>query len=406
MIDTVVIIFGKLIYKTLRLFGSHGAALPGLIVERLRPSLLHKLTTLPEGIIVVSGTNGKTTTTHLVSELLRRQNKVVFTNHSGSNMTRGLLSSIVRFATVSGKLSYDVAVLEIDEAYAAKLAPTLRPRAVVLTNVLRDQLDRFGEIDTTAKLLHTLAAKTTEVVCFNICDPRLENVARHLTKQVKAVSFGYTKQLSSQFPSDDSWYGIHSGTAPSATYMLDADNGSPAIIGPDKTIRPDTGSMTGWHNFLNLTAAVSVVDTMFAVEQSDVIGLEPPYGRGEQVYYKDCLLTLQLVKNPAGFFAAMNVNQDDPALIVINDNIADSRDVSWLWDVDVNQLRHRPALYISGIRAYDMANRLQYADISTTSVDINLQSALERFIEGRPRGTVFLTYTAMLEVRKLVRSGR
>ena len=204
MRDLFTIWICKVVYWFLRKTGRHGAALPGLIAEKLRPSLIKKISMLPEGIIVVSGTNGKTTTTHLTAEALRRMGKRVFTNHSGSNMTRGLLASIVRFSSLTGRLPYDVAVLEIDEAYAAKLAPILKPKACILTNVLRDQLDRFGEIDHTAKLLKVLASHCTELVVYNVCDPRLRQL--EIRKGARAITYGYTDAIASNFPNDDEWH--------------------------------------------------------------------------------------------------------------------------------------------------------------------------------------------------------
>lgn len=393
----------KLVYWVLRKTGRHGAALPGLLAEKMNPGLLRKLTKLPEGIIVVSGTNGKTTTTHLTAEVLRRMGKRVFTNHSGSNMTRGLLASIIRFSSVSGKLPYDIAVLEIDEAYAAKLAPLLVPRACILTNVLRDQLDRFGEIDTTAKLLKVLAAHTQELVIYNVNDTRLSNM-RAVHGQ-RCVSYGFSESLRAHFPNDDDWHGGNSnrGTHNPSDYTLQAFSAKGLAVSC-RGVKRVIGStqLPGAHNALNLTAVVALVSELFTGSDSDFSDLRPPYGRGEVVSLGGKKFILQLVKNPAGFRTAMGVDPSLPALIVINDAIADSRDVSWLWDVDVAPLSKRPMLATSGTRAYDMANRLKYADIRVGAVETSIEVALQSFISTTDGGVIFLTYTAMLQVRKLL----
>lgn len=402
MRDLLVIWICKLIYWLLRRLGRHGAALPGLIAERLAPGMLRKLQSLPEGIIVVSGTNGKTTTTHLLAEVLRRSGKRVLTNHSGSNMTRGVLASIVRFSSVTGKLPYDIAVLEIDEAYAAKLAPIIKPRASILTNVLRDQLDRFGEIDHTAKLLSYLAMHTKELVVYNACDSRLEVMSK--LKDKKSISYGYSESLAKYFPRDDEWHSVQSRTMPKTAVTLTGANSQSVEITDHATkIQISNKLLPGLHNALNLTAVVACVRALWPDELFDFSDMRPPYGRGEVVVINGKKFTLQLVKNPGGFMTAMGVGANQPALIIINDAIADSRDVSWLWDVSMSMLSMRPSIYTSGTRAYDIANRLKYEDISSKYINTDIKTSITTFVESETSGVLFLTYTAMLEARKILK---
>ena len=143
---------GKTIRRISRLRGG-GSALPGLVVEKIDKNFLQRtLSHLPHGIVVVSGTNGKTTTTKMVVELLESQNLRVFTNSTGSNFKRGIISSVIEESSLSSKLSYDIAVLELDEAHAVHFIKDVAPNYCLLLNVMRDQLDRFGEIDTTANM--------------------------------------------------------------------------------------------------------------------------------------------------------------------------------------------------------------------------------------------------------------
>lgn len=401
--NAVVLLVCKTVYFVLRKTGSHGAALPGLIAEKLDPGLLSLLTELPEGIIVLSGTNGKTTTTHLLASAMRRMGKRVFTNHSGSNMTRGLLASIVRYASLSGRLPYDVAVLEIDEAYAAKLAPILQPRACILTNVLRDQLDRFGEIDQTAKLLYELAEHTRQAVVFNAADSRLVKIGNMKLRAAK-VTYGFHKDLAKYYPDDDSLYG-DADARPARGYAYTVTSRTDAQIRLDAKgtkLTLQAASLPGWHNALNLTAVTALLSELYAGNDIARVlqDLSPPYGRGEKLRYKDSVMILQLVKNPGGFHAAMAVAPELPALIAINDAHADSRDVSWLWDVDVSALAGRPGISAAGTRAYDMAVRLKYAGIKALGVDTDYKEAVEDFCKANRSGVIFLTYTAMLGIRK------
>lgn len=397
VLNLLVIWFCKFIYIVLRLSGRHGGALPGVYAQKLRPSLINMLSGLPEGVIIVSGTNGKTTTTNLITQVLARNNKRVFTNHSGSNMTRGILSSIVRFTTLTGKLNFDVAVLEIDEAYGAILGPLLKPRGVVLTNVLRDQLDRFGEIDHTASLLTKLAESATEIVVYNSSDSRLKKL-EELDLKAKKVSFGYSQNVSKNFVDDDSLYGGKEIEQKSDFQLTNYDR-TKVYIG---NIVIDSNNLFGWHNALNLVSTYALCKEMYGYDNLEMYkGLYPSYGRGEIVKYKDCLLTLQLVKNPAGFRAVIDTNPSDPSVVVINDDIADGRDVSWLWDVDFSTFKSRSAVYCSGSRAYDMAVRLKYEDINVDQDKINtsISETIENFVVNHSSGIIFLTYTGMLQTR-------
>src|SRR5450759_5536383 len=153
---SVAVAAGKMARVASRLRGG-GSALPGLVVERVDPRFLtHALANLPRGVVVVTGTNGKTTTTKMLVAILREHGFTVFTNPTGSNFTRGVISSMLAELSFSGRLKADIAVLELDEAHALKLAAAVKPTHSLLLNVARDQLDRFAEIDHTAKLLAEL----------------------------------------------------------------------------------------------------------------------------------------------------------------------------------------------------------------------------------------------------------
>ncbi len=395
VLDLLVIWFCKIVYKVLRISGRHGGALPGVYAEKMRPGLLNKLSTLPDGVIIVSGTNGKTTTTNLITQVLSKENKRVFTNHSGSNMTRGILSSIVRFTTLSGKLNYDVAILEIDEAYAAILGPLLKPRGVVLTNVLRDQLDRFGEIDNTASLLKKLAESATELVVYNASDSRLKKIEK-MDIKAKKISYGYAQNIAVNFVDDDSLYGGTKIEQKSDFQLTDYKDNK--VFFNKNIIK--SKNLFGWHNALNTIGTYALCSKLFGINGTDIYdGLYPPYGRGEVVSYKDCDLTLQLVKNPAGFKTVIELMPESPTLVIINDGIADGKDVSWLWDVDFSSFSKRQAVYSGGVRAYDMTLRLKYEEVKVRETSISLEDSLEKFTSDNKTGIIFLTYTGMLQTR-------
>ena len=168
-----------------------GSALPGLVVERLDPRFLtHALADLPRGVVVVTGTNGKTTTTKMLVAILREHGLTVFSNPTGSNFTRGVISSMLAEITLAGRLNADMAVLELDEAHALKFAAEVKPTHSLLLNVARDQLDRFAEIDSTAKLLAQLAGQTTIGVVLNLNDSFVSRIADRVPDAVSVTYFG------------------------------------------------------------------------------------------------------------------------------------------------------------------------------------------------------------------------
>ena len=195
---------GKSVKRLMRLRGG-GSALPGLVVERLDPHFLPRaLSDLPYGVVVITGTNGKTTTTKMVVQLLRAHGLTVFTNPSGSNFTRGIAAALIDKVDDKGKLVADVAVLELDEAHAVHFVKLVKPRFSLILNVLRDQLDRFGEIDHTAKLLQRIVDATTEGVVLN----REDSLVRAMAPDNKKVQyFGLSTDLRALFPSDAEMHG-------------------------------------------------------------------------------------------------------------------------------------------------------------------------------------------------------
>lgn len=332
--------------------------------------------------------------------------KDVFTNNSGSNMTRGLLASIVRDANWRGNLRHDVAILEIDEAYAAKLAPVLKPKAVVLTNVLRDQLDRFGEIDHTAQLLGGLARHATKLVVYNAHDGRLQKL-HNSQSDARYIRVGMSSDVSMHFPDDDALYGLPQTSGkeePKADYKLIGVVDDEAQIEGKLPINFPVQNIPGWHNTFNMTLAYASVCELYGRQNQQIFdAIRPPYGRGEEICVGEKSFVLQLVKNPGGFRIAMDVLPDRPALIIVNDLIADGRDVSWLWDVDVEPLRRRPSIAAGGIRAHDMANRLKYAEQNVNFAETDEAAAIKKFVDMHQSGVLFLTYTAMLHSRKILK---
>ena len=424
--------------------GSGGTALPGLVVEKTDPGFLARtLGQLPMGVIVVSGTNGKTTTTKMVVQLLREQGLTVLTNRSGSNFVRGVLASLLTEVDAGGRVHHDVAVLELDEAHAVRFVRLVKPRHALLLNVMRDQLDRFGEIDYTASLLHKVALATTGSVVVNADDPRLGAASFIGDLRARVAAFGAGEALRARFVSDDDLRtgaraqeprasgaakeageeGAPVPQAPAALaprVSLESLRGRDAVVRVDGTDHDVTFTIPGIHNQLNACAALAVALEALG-DRADLPGLlttlarvQAAFGRGEVLALDGRDVQLSLVKNPAGFrmgllTAAEAVRSGGPesVMIAINDEYADGRDMSWLWDVEFAGLRAEGVAVVTGVRAWDMALRLRYDEVPVGTVEPDLTRAVALLREaagkaddgaGRPM-RIFTTYTAMLALR-------
>lgn len=471
--NTLTLALGHGARAASRLRGSGGSAFPGLVMEKADPHFMARaLAPLPYGVVLVSGTNGKTTTTRMVVELLRGQGLKVFTNPTGSNFTRGVVAALLGAMPLNGRLDADVAVLELDEAHATHFVRTVKPRAALLLNVMRDQLDRFGEIDYTASLLHKVARATTGTVVLNADDPRLAAPSFRADLRADVRGFAVSPQLRSVFLSDDELHDSLDGCTlgqpkkdaetkadtkaePTTEAPLDSVKepgqgepdaaDSPANPAAEKPTQPleivatleemmgrhaviDLAghrhevdfAIPGAHNILNATAAMGLVKELLG-ERTDEQALAASaakvtaaFGRGELLSIDGQEVELGLVKNPAGFrmslLSAAAVRSQQPPLIMIaiNDQYADGRDMSWLWDVDFTPLKQAGVSIVTGVRATDMALRLSYDDVAVGKVEADLSQALAQLVklsheQHRPI-RILSTYTAMLELRSLLAS--
>ena len=396
---TISTMIGKIVKQVARLRGS-GSALPGLVVERMDHGYLKRtLEPLREGVILVSGTNGKTTTTKVVTEVLQAVGYKVFTNRTGSNFSRGVISELLPLVNWRGKLDADIAVLELDEAWAVHFVRQVKPRMSLFLNVMRDQLDRFGEIDTAAEMLAKNAAAVTDRVVLNRDDPRVYRIRERA--KAEAVYFGTTDELLALMPTDDTLKGgqaraNHEARADVLLKAIDGHRATYEIDGADHVVEM---KLNGVYNLINAAAALTLVrqivgdkvptDTLLAA----LGNVRPAFGRGETITYKGAPMELVLVKNPSGFRLSLLSFADGKAdnMIAINDNYADGRDISWLWDVDFTPLDS--VALVTGTRADGMALR-----------EADLQHALDRFAAlnpGKPK-RIYTTYTAMTALRKLM----
>lgn len=405
----------KVLIKLLRLVGKNGSALPGLIIERLDPGFLtNMLKPVENKIILVTGTNGKTTSTKMLVASLRGAGARVVTNATGSNMTRGLIAAIIEDMTYFGTIKpTDWFVFEMDEAYTPIFTRSILPKCLLALNVLRDQLDRYGELDKTAQLIE-MAAKKSKIFVYNQLDPLLSKIAARLKGSgVVASAFGVSDQLVSHVENEQSLHGekvvISKGGAIATLLNAKAvEDLQKLTVKSNNRQYKLTIPIKGFHNALNATAVVAALSSLKVneLEQGiDALSQMPtPFGRGEKLHIKDKNITVALVKNPSGFMSNLEtfVKQGQPQLIlfVVNDKFADGRDVSWLWDVDFKPfISSKTILRTSGIRGYDIALRLKH-DNFDVSITTDISAAIQSVIASEFKEIVIIpTYTALFEVR-------
>ena len=414
-----------------------GAAsvMPGAIALRLYPQLLPLLwKQIRQGVILVVGTNGKTTTSLLLRTLLQSQGWRVAHNDTGANLINGLLTALLANTTLLGRVNADIAILEVDENIVPLLLKDCQPRLILALNLFRDQLDRYGEVDTIARrwqaAIEPLIADT--VIVLNADDPTLSYLGQQLSQRV--IFFGLSEP---QLYLEAIPHAVDSIYCPSCGHLLDYEGVYLSHLGdfhcPSCGFRKSQPAfksgdwpqiLIGVYNKYN-TLAAGLVAQEFGIEKSNIFQIikhfEAAFGRAEKLTFKGKQVRILLSKNPVGMNetirAVNNIRATEATstvLLILNDRIPDGTDVSWIWDVDTEKLvASSETLVISGDRAYDMALRLQYSQEILNEKDTtdkliikeDLQEALDAALAYTGVNEtlhILPTYSAMLEIRELL----
>lgn len=431
-----------------------GTALPGLIAAALDRDIIRDLAgQLPCGAAIVAGTNGKTTTSKLLAGILERAGQRPVRNRSGSNLQRGLASTLVQQADLLGRLPASeraIGVFEVDEAALPQVMEAVVPRTLLLLDLFRDQLDRYGEVATVAAVWSMALRRLSEkaVVIANADDPLVANVAESFggTVQYFGIESARRSVAAPEHASDvkacphcggnvtyDRVFLGHLGhyrcevcgfTRPRAHVAardveLLGIQGSRFTLGLPHQEIPISFPLPGMYNVYNAVAAAVNAVALGASPADIRAGLEgatAAFGRMEAITIAGRPALLALAKNPAGLNevlrTVLETGTQAHLLMMLNDNIADGRDVSWIWDADVEMLAGSVASVVfSGIRADDMALRFKYAGVldgqspPQWEVQKDTRQAVARASHlSDSAGTLFIipTYTAMLDVREVL----
>jgi lipid II isoglutaminyl synthase (glutamine-hydrolysing) len=436
----VEIAFARAAGHLSRLVGAGGGTtVPGKLLSKLDPGAVDTLAArLPLGSALISATNGKTTTAAMTAEILRGRMRLAH-NSSGANLVSGVASTLL------DARGAELGLFEVDEAALPEIAARVRPRAVCLGNLFRDQLDRYGELEHVAAGWHaavralppdaalalngddpqvgSLAGDRDGAVVFGVDDPSCARPAlQHAADSKYCIRCGTPYEYAAAYvghlgdyrcpkcghsrpPLDVVARGIRLGGLDSAAFRLEAPEG----------VREIKLRLPGLYNVYNALAAASLARTLGASLDEIAAGLDrfnAAFGRFERIAVGDRRLLMLLIKNPAGANEAVRTIVDGgaPALAVIalNDAIADGRDVSWIWDVDFEPLLPSlTRLIATGDRAAELALRFKYAGMDPDAIEVvpSLERALDRGLELTPVGgelVLLPTYTAMLALRKIV----
>jgi UDP-N-acetylmuramyl tripeptide synthase len=435
--------------------GAGATSLPGKVLMRLEPDAIGELGgRLERGSVLISATNGKTTTAALAAAVLERQGIPIVHNRTGANMAGGIATTLLSATRPGGALSGELGLFEVDELWLARLSAELRPRTILLGNLFRDQLDRYGELEAIADSWHELLGKSGAQAILNADDPVLADLGR---ERDGTLYFGVQDDslaLAGLAHAADAKHCRHCGSP----YVFDAvylghlghyhcpgcgrTRPQPAVLATDVRLRgvreasftltTPAGSaevnlsLPGLYNVYNALAAAALATAMEIPLASIVAGLaatRPAFGRAETVSLavpeghaiapgERREMRILLVKNPAGANEVLRTLALEPGrhdlLGVLNDQIADGRDVSWIWDADFELLAERvETVHCAGSRAADLAARLKYAGVEPSRIAIaeDLPDALARALAiGRSGEPLYAlpTYTAMLALRELL----
>ncbi len=420
----IAILAGKLASLLIHVFSlGAGATWPGEIALRLNPSILTEFSKQNKKIILVAGTNGKTTTVKMIETIFGVVGIRSRRNESGANLDNGLVSTFLSDSLWSGKLISDYFIFEVDEATLPIILKQITPHIIVLTNLFRDQLDRYGEVDTIAEKWQTTLAllpKSTTIIA-NADDPHLVLVGTNLETTVKYFGLEDSSlYLSKMQHATDTIYCPRCGTRLTfaGVYFSHLGKwtcGHCRLTHPDVQVssRDFVAPLEGVYNKYNTIAAAMVAREAGIADGDIDTALKtftPAFGRMETVEYQGKKIKILLSKNPTGcnesLRTVLSSRQKGPLFLVLNDRIPDGTDVSWIWDVDFENLKeYKEKIFVSGDRVFDMALRLKYAEVPCKGVYRSLEEAIEKAVkETENDQTLWIlpTYSAMLDVRKIV----
>lgn len=431
------LILARLIYLAIRILNkSSGTSFIGMMTLKYCPNFLSYCRNYVDCAVSVTGTNGKTTTSGILAHILETDGQKLIHNVKGANM----LTGIANVFALNLPKHFDSAVIESDEAYLTKFYDYFKTDYLVVTNLFRDQLDRYGELTTTAGFIRNAIEKNDKLIpLLNADDPLVTN----LGKGRKALYYGFSEveicsdthksessapqeafncvcgeplKYSKQFFAQQGHYycekcGYKRPEPDFNAKVKIYQDYSEITVTYDKHDYKFKINLVGLYNAYNALAAIAqafVLGINTGIIQEAFYSYKSIFGRAEKRIINEHETLIQLIKNPTGASEVLKtVNLNSNIVIAINDNYADGRDISWLWDSDFEQLKNAQKLIItSGTRANDMALRLKYAGIKPDRITIepDIKTAIKLASASKnseEKITILPTYTALLKINKM-----
>ncbi len=435
----MAILLGKLAIVFSRLAGNQGTDFPGRLARKIYPPILTELAqNINREILIVTGTNGKTTTSNMLAEIINENQCTYVHNRAGANMLTGITTAFIKASNLRGTRVFDYGLLETDEANVPLLLKEISVGAILITNFFRDQLDRYGELDYTINIIKNAVQDTNIELLLNADDP----LVSHFQNQtgLHCLYFGFNDTAYDELSSSESREGrycVFCGhelryeryhyAQLGKFYCPQCQNHNPAsdFCAHDLQMHPSIAlkinelsvhsPYQGFYNAYNILAAVAMAKRLGLADeriQRAIANYQPRAGRMEKFVINGKNALLVLVKNPTGLNQSLAMLGQDPAsknvFIALNDNAADGRDISWIWDADVELLVREEGIkriICSGQRSGDMAIRVKYTgyDPNKIIIESNLQAGITTAVNMESEISYILcTYTALFSCRQIL----
>lgn len=426
-----IVLISKFIYLFLRIMGKNGGNLLGKLAFDWNPEIF-KYFKIDAPIIAVTATNGKTMTNNAISYTLEKAGKKVISNKEGNNMETGILSTLLKNCTIFGKIKADYLVFEVDEGYIPVVFKYLKLDTLVILNFFRDQLDRNGEVESLILKINDFLKTYGNNLVLNSDDPNVSRLAqanpnnknvyyfsvekyKYATDKIKEAGEGkFCPFCKTRLEYEYYQYShigkficpnCHFGDNEIYKIAKNVDLEKRTFEIDDITYKTEFNSI---YNIYNFTAVISVC-SLYNIDTSTIKDALSTFvlnnGRLEHLVIKNAPTIINLAKNPTGSNVSLRILNEDKdekeLLFVLNDNLADGHDVSWIWDINFDNLNNVSRIITSGNRAYDIAIRIKTSGFDSSKIEpyLNLQEAVNALYKNDTKKYVIANYTALQPTR-------
>lgn len=427
-----IILIMKLLNIALKIAGKNGGNFLGKIAYKWNPNIF-KYFKVNCPVIAVTATNGKTMTNNAIGYVLKTTEKKVVSNVEGNNMETGILSTILKNCTLTGKIKADFLVFEVDEGYVPIVFKDFRLDTLVILDFFRDQLDRNGEVETLILKINEFLKTYTGNLILNNDDPNVARLGKANPENKNVYYFSVERYKYATDTEKEAGEGkfcpfcktrleyeyyqySHIGKfkCPNCGYgnneiyklATNIDLKNRTFVVDDITYKIRFNSIYNIYNFVAVISAVSLYDIDTSIIQKALSKFVLNNGRLEEVEINNIPTIINLAKNPTGCNVSLRIlNEDDDEkelLFVLNDNIADGFDVSWIWDINFDNLNNVKRIITSGKRAYDIAIRIKTSGFDASKIEayLNLHEAVENLYKTNTKKYVIANYTSLQPTRK------